>query len=131
MARLTDSHDYLFTLRVQLRKDAPMIVIHAWDGGVQHPYGHNRLDVELRMGGKVIFPRGVTWCAVNSYTSIDGIDAKELVMSLFAMKPGDTDSEYFEKYSPEQLEFAETYGEDIDYVKHDRYCDPESGEVRS
>ncbi len=45
--------------------------------------------------------------------------------------PGDTDAEFFEGYTPEQLEWVTTHGEELDCIKHDRYCDPETGEVRS
>ena len=37
------------------------------------------------------------------------------------MKPGDTDSEYFEHYTPEQLAFAEQYGETVDCYAMDRF----------
>lgn len=125
-------HDlsYLFTLRIKLRKDLPLIIIHAWDGNAPTMNSHNRIDCELRMGGKIIFPRGETYCGLPRHTCIDGIAARELVLSLFAMKPGDTDDEYFKAYTEEQLDFAKTYGEDLDIVKQERYCDPETGECK-
>src|ERR1700678_2705124 len=100
------THDpkYLFTLRLRVAMGAPLVIVDAFDGGPEaYPGTHHRIDVEVRQGGKVIFPRGATWCAVNGWTSIDGIQAKELVLSLVSMKPGDTDSDYFASYTPEQL----------------------------
>jgi hypothetical protein len=123
-------HDlsHLFTLRVRVRTDRPTIIIHAFDGP-NFSCTHSRIDVEVRMGGKVIFPRGATYCAVPAGTSTDGIDAKELVMSLVAMQPGDTDDEYFASYTPEQLAFAKEYGEALGCEREYRYCD-ENGNVR-
>jgi len=125
------SNDHLFTLHVAVRRDTPLVIVDAFDANHQDPEtGHHRIDVEVRMDGRVIFPRGATWCAVNRSTCVDGIEAKELVLSLVAMRPGDTDDEYFTSYTPEQIAFAEEFGEAIDVEKQCRYCDPETGEVR-
>ena len=120
--RYVPDRGFLFTLR-------PMrgVTIRAFDGG---PAGtHHRIDVEVRADGKLVFPRGATYCAVPGHTPIDGIDARETVLSLVAMKPGDTDEEYFASYTPEQLAFAVEHGEEIDTVRSERYCD-ENGNVR-
>lgn len=124
-------HDWLFELRIPGQfKGEPMIVIHAWDANHTDPQtGHMRIDCELRQGGKVIFQRGATYCAVNRWTGTDSDAAKELVMALFAMKPGDTDPDYFDSYSPEQLEWAKRNGEHLSCEREVRYCD-ESGNVR-
>lgn len=122
---------FLFELRIpgQNKGDAA-IVIRAFDGEHQDPKtGHRRIDAELRQGGEVIFPRGATYCAVNRWTSIDGLAAKELVMSLFAMKPGDTDPDYFDGYTQRQLEWAERNGEYLGLEREARYCD-ENGNPR-
>jgi hypothetical protein len=102
---------HLFTLRVKVRTDRLTIVIHAFDANVTDSTGHSRIDVEVRIGGKTIFPRGATWCGMPRGTTLDGIEAKELVLSLVAMRPGDTDDDYFDNYTPEQLAFAVEYGE--------------------
>lgn len=101
------------------RKDAP-IIIHAYD--TEYP----RIDVEVRQGGKVIFPRGSLWCGVprGMPFASDDIQARELVMSLVGTKPGDTDADYFEGYTPEQIAWAERYGEEIDIERMCRYIDP-------
>lgn len=99
-----------------------MIVIHAYDANRTDPNtGHMRIDAELRQGGKVIFGRGDTYCAVNRWTAIDSDAAKALVLSLFAMKPGDTDPDYFASYTPEQLEWASANGEYLSMVAEERY----------
>jgi hypothetical protein len=52
---------------------------------------------------------------------MDGDGAKELVSSLIAMKPGDTDKEYFDNYTSEQLEWARQNGEYLSMLAEDRY----------
>jgi hypothetical protein len=45
---------------------------------------------------------------VPGHQSIDGIDAVLAMLSCALMRPGDTDSEWFDDYTPEQLEFAKS-----------------------
>jgi hypothetical protein len=35
------------------------------------------------------------------------------VLAFLSLKPGDTDAEYFEEYTPEQLAFARAEGENL------------------
>ena len=37
------------------------------------------------------------------------------------MKPGDTDSEFFEDYTPAQIDFVTQYGEEICMIAYDRH----------
>lgn len=120
---------HLFTLRVKVRTDRPTIIIHAFDANMTDSTGHSRIDVEVRMGGKVVFPRGATYCGMSRGTCLDGIAAKEAVLALVAMRPGDTDDDYFDSYTPEQLAFAGEYGEDLECEREYRYCD-EDGNVK-
>lgn len=120
----------LFTLYVDTCTHAPMIVIRAYNAN-EVSGSHNQINVEVRQGGKVIFPRGTLYCGLTQNYSLDGVHAKELVMSLVAMKLGDTDSDYFASYTPEQLAWADTYGDLLTTTRESRYCDPETGAVRS
>jgi hypothetical protein len=70
-----------------------------------------------------VFKRGQLYCGIPNCKSIDGIAAKENVMSLVGMKPSDTDSSYFEDYSQDQIDFARSVGEEISCVREMRYCD--------
>lgn len=133
--------DLLFTLYIRLAdKDHgnARLSVRAYDANHTDPRtGHQRIDVDAtlyetvngRRITRVIFGRGDTWCAVPRRTTLDGNDARELVLSLLAMKPGDTDAGYFEHYTPEQLEFAERFGEELWCERQRRYCD-EDGSVR-
>ncbi len=129
----TKIEDYTtaFTLRLQLymkEHDPRLVIVKAFDDVGWDEAGRCKLDIEVRHGGKVIFPRGVLYCA--GHFASDSIQAKELVLSTVAMKPGDTENDYFDGYSPEQLAWAKEHGESVAMVKLDRYCD-ESGECRS
>jgi len=118
-SKIQNDPNHLFTLRVKRFKE-PSVVIYAFDGGGQRP-NHTRIDVEVRQGGKVIFPRNALYCATPG--CIDDDSAKELVMSLVAMRPGDTDRDYFDSYTPAQREWAERNGEELSCEREARYCD--------
>lgn len=128
----------LFTLRVRVapydwttKNSTPsMVVVRAFETPYTYSAsGHTRIDVEVRHNGRIVFPVGATWCAVPAGCTTDGIRAKELVLATIAMRPGDTDSEYFASYTPEQLAFSERYGEELSCERERRYCD-ENGNVR-
>lgn len=96
-------------------------VISAFESVRNAGPNHARLDVEVKHGDVEVFPLGSLWCGVASQHSTDGTDARELVLSLVAMNPGDTDRDYFESYSPDQLDWAVAHGEGVDVVKCERY----------
>jgi hypothetical protein len=86
-----------------------------WDTyAVDDQHGHSHLGYRfVGPGGVVLFqgtdlgiPRGV---AVDSDEVIDSL------LGFITMCPGDTDDEYFENYTPKQMEFAE--GDDAESIK--------------
>ncbi len=118
-----------FALHIKLyRDDKRQVVIRAFDDSSWDEAGRVKLEIEVKHGRKVIFPRGQLYCALHGSSNSD--EAKELVMSTVAMRPGDTDEEYFADYTPEQLAWASEHGEEIRSEAQARYCDPETGEVR-
>lgn len=128
-----------FTLRIRLynpEHDRRLITIAAFDGPVENKYGWTsgwdsagrvKLTCEVKHGSEVIFPAGQLYCALHGTS--DGIKAKECVMSLVAMRPGDTDADYFASYTPEQIAWVTEHGEALDGERERRYCD-ENGNVR-
>lgn len=106
--------------------------VTVWEGPWQAP-NHTRLDMRARLlwtenvGGvlkrrsRTVFKRGDTWCGIPGQRSIDGDAAKECVLATLAMKPGDTDADYFANYTDVQLAFADAFAEDLYMVKCDRY----------
>lgn len=126
---MTKNPNWLFSLRVKLFINEPHIHIHAFDGGPQSP-NHRRIDVEVKQGSKVVFPLGVLYCGLPRSRDPRSVHAKELVMALVAMKPGDTDPDYFDDYTPEQLAWARHNGEALTVEHSARYCD-ENGNVKA
>lgn len=120
---------HLFTLRFRL--SGGLATLTAWETVRRKPNGepiyngsHIGLDAELRWKptgapSRTIFPRGATYCGVPAHQSIDGDSARALVCSLFAMRPGDTDSEYFESYTQEQLDWASRFGDELALASDD------------
>lgn len=126
-----DSHDFLFELRVNLGhygKPAKLAIIRAFEDNAR-PYGpsHTALRLELQFEGKLVFSAGRI--GIPGHESIDGKSAMEGALSLFAMKPGDTDDEFFADYTEAQLDFVQSYGEEIGMIREQRFCD-ENGNVK-
>ena len=122
-----DDSAFLFELRFKL-SSGPVRIRARENYAKSVGQTHTRIDCELRHNGRVVFAEGDTWCAMPGVT--DGNEARELVGSLFAMRPGDTDRDYFDGYTPEQVAWAEANGEELGRIVSDRYCDPETGAVR-
>ncbi len=61
--------------------------------------------------------------------SIDGDACVESLMSFLCLRPGDTDAEYFDKHTPEQLAFASEHAEALHGEVDSRFCD-ENGHVK-
>jgi len=113
--------------RIRFHLSTGWVTLTAWEGGFQAP-NHTRLNCELRQGGKVVFAKGDLFVGIPG--CIDDNSAKESVGALFALRPGDTDREFFDSYTPEQLKWVTDNGEELGMLVSDRYCDPETGAVR-
>lgn len=123
-----DNPAFLFELRIPT--SAGMVVVYAYESTrARSQHGHTYIDTVVRLNGDTVFKHGDTYCGIPAGTTIDGISAKEAVLSLIAMKPGDTDESYFEHYSAEQLAFAESLGEELSMIREWRYCD-DNGAVK-
>lgn len=115
----------LFHVRFKL--SCGWVTITAWDAGFQAP-NHTRLDLGLKVQGRTLFERGAMYCGAPGCADDDR--AKELATSCFCLKPGDTDADFFASYTPEQLAWVTAHAEELDMARADRFCDPETGEVR-
>lgn len=94
-----------FSLRAKSH-DGKLIVIKAVEV-VKDFRSHVRLNIEVKVDGKVLFPMGELFVGLPFTQAVNGNFAKNLVVSAVAMRPGDTDADYFEDYTPEQLAFVE------------------------
>jgi hypothetical protein len=97
----------------------PRFRLKVWDTGLTDysgKYLHKvyKLAYELSMhqGRKTVLFKG--FCASPLHTI--NSDATMLsIMDLLTLRPGDTDKEYFAKYTPEQLEFCARHAEALSY----------------
>ena len=87
--------------------------LQTWD-----PHGARTNTGQLLINYRFSHPDG--WCLFNGddfgcspMDSIDGDACLRGLLGFLTLKPGDTDDEYFEKYKPSQMEFAEGDAEDL------------------
>jgi hypothetical protein len=110
--------EVLFTLR-------PMkgVVITAFEDGTD-ARGAVKYMLRVTEDGETIFSEDgptVLCGAFSPLNSCDGADAKRCVLTHVALKPGDTDVEFFENYTADQLDWVEAHGEELFIVAFDRY----------
>jgi hypothetical protein len=69
-------------------------------------YGKARLAYRFTDHGKLIF-EGSDFCASPMH-AIDSLDTVYSLLGFLSLKPGDTDSEYFDSYTPEQMAWCQS-----------------------
>lgn len=70
--------------------------------------GVSVLAYELRSEGRVLFSGSVAGSPLHA---IDSDETMEGLMGFLTLRPGDTDREYFENYTQEQLNFCAQHAE--------------------
>jgi len=108
-------HDLNFLRQVFLRAPGGRYELRTWDSGRTDHMGKTILRYEFRD------PRGFILFAGSDFacSPMHAIDSDEAVGSLLnflTLRPGDTDREYFEDYTPEQMEFAQSG--DAEYLQN-------------
>ena len=99
----TNAPEYLDWLLTTLRKHRIELLIPGIDAGYDHA-GRIKLNVEVKRGKEVLFPKGQLYCALHGTS--DGIKARELVLSMVAEGFGES-----------------KYNELLAYEAQYRYCD--------
>lgn len=94
-----------------------MAILDMWDVNERDEMGKWILAYRLMHGTKVIF-EGADFAASPMH-AVDSDETVRGLLSFLSLRPGDTDAEYFESYTPEQLEWAEQYGEELSLYAHD------------
>lgn len=86
--------------------------LNTWDTGRRDEHGKSILSYQFQDGkGNLLFEGDDFHCS-----PMHAIDSDECVRSLLGflvLRPGDTDLEYFDNYTPEQLDFANEHGETL------------------
>ncbi len=118
-------HDpaWVFTLRLR-SNDGQSIVVRVFEVFEQPDRTRDHLTVEVLQHGRVIFPRGQLWVGSPVAGWRDGLDgraARDAVLSLVGMAPGDTDADYFSQYTDDQRAWAKEHA-DILWLERERRC---------
>lgn len=124
MCSFRDDPAFLFEQRVKL--PGGLMVVRAFEAPISrqaHRFttGHTTIELELRFAGKLLWPRGSTTVGTPAHECVDGPEAKALALSLFELKPGDTDAEFFADYTPEQLAFVQANSDEIMMARWARF----------
>lgn len=83
----------------------------------------NVLAYRLTMNGKELFAGADFSCAPSH--AIDGNGCVESIMGFLTLRPGDTDDEYFDKYTTAQKVYCDRWAETLNCEVQARFCDEE------
>jgi len=83
-----------------------------WDTGKRCTTGQHQIGYAFwHPDGRLLFSGDE--CGVAPSHCIDSDDALRGLLGFLTIQPGDTDDDYFESYTPEQLTWAETEAESL------------------
>jgi hypothetical protein len=80
-------------------------------------YGKSVLAYDFYHHDELIF-EGADY-HVSPMHAIDGDESVSSLLAFLSLKPGDTDPEYFESYTPRQLEWCKAHGEELNLIVFD------------
>ena len=80
--------------------------LRMWDTGICGSSGQTVLAYELKDGRKVIFS-GDDFAGSPMHAD-DSLATVAALLNFLTLKPGDTDPEYFAKYTPAQMDWCES-----------------------
>ena len=96
----------------------PVFTLTTYDAGRRYD-GKNGLAYTLRSEGKTIFEGDDFGC--SPFDAIDSDGAIADLMGFLTLRPGDTDSEYFDNYTAEQLAFCSAHAEALSCEVYSRF----------
>lgn len=99
-------------------RKGPTFTLTLWDA-FHYAQGKNWLTYRLTSQGRTIF-EGDDFGASPMH-GIDSDEAVKALMGFLTLRPGDTDKEYFNKYTPRQLAFANEHAEHLAYEVMNRF----------
>ncbi len=119
--------------RPYLKGKGPVFLLKTWDTG-------RMIDNKCRLGYRLSIGHAKDQNALGNpavwnvlfegedfgCSPLDAIDSDAAVaslMSFLTLRPGDTDSEYFEAYTPEQMEYCQQHAEALACNVSDRFGD--------
>lgn len=105
--------------QVRLQVNASRYTLTVFDTHSCDSLGKPRLAYTLKQNGRVLF-EGSDFCC----SPLHGIDSDECMKALLGfltLKPSDTDSEYFEHYTADQMAFARGDAENLEMAVYSRF----------
>lgn len=104
-----------------LEGKGPVFVLTTWGTFRTDRYGKCILAYRLSMGPPdVVLFEGEDY-ACSPMHAIDSDECARSLMTFLTLRPGDTDREYFENYTPEQLAYCSEHAEALSMAVMDRY----------
>lgn len=101
------------------RKGAAAFTLTLFDTHQTDSDGKSILGYELRQRAATIFAGEDFHC--SPLHAIDSDEAVKDLMGFLTLRPGDTDAEYFEKYTEAQLDFASEHAEALSLEVMNRF----------
>lgn len=98
-----------------------MFTLHLYDVHNSDDAGRWGVGFVFKEGRRVVFSALTSETAAYGHHTVDGDDAVKNVMGWITLKPGDTDDEFFAKYTPEQLAFVRAHAEILSCEVMDRF----------
>jgi hypothetical protein len=114
-------------------RTGPSFILCTWDAEKRDGMGKNiiRYRLAMREAGvsTVLFAGEDFACAPSD--AIDSVATAEALMSFLTLRPGDTDEEYFAKYTQAQLDYCAQHAEALHAEVSARWCDPKDGQLKA
>jgi hypothetical protein len=110
------------------RGKGPTFTLTTWDLGRPHHDGASQWGIGYRLTMREPGKRPVVLFEAEDYgcSPLHCIDSDECInglMGFLTCKPGDTDPEYFENYTPQQLAYCSAHAEALSSVVYGRFGD--------
>ena len=103
--------DYTSLRHIKIDISGAEITLQTWETVTRFNTGQYKLRYELTCNGKVIFSGDDYGCAPSE--AVDSDESLRGLLGFLSLQPGDTDDEYFDDYTKDQMAFAESYGEEL------------------
>ena len=117
MTYMRNAESKLRTVRFTpyLKDRGPRFTLTMWDTNTRDRYGKARLAYRLNMHEndrtQELFD-GNDFCC-SPMDAIDSDACVEAIMGFLTLRPGDTDEDYFDDYTPAQREYCEQHAESL------------------
>ena len=114
------SDDPNFLRHVILRAPSGRYDLRTWDSGRTDHMDKTILRYEFRDPRGFILFAGSDF-ACSPMRAIDSDETIGALLGFLTLRPGDTDREYFENYTPEQMDFAQGDAEYLQLYVYERF----------